>query len=93
MYLKCFIKYTRKYGRTKAKTQLLKSRQEDKRTSVKSNNHLKNTLKIINDEIEYNDNNLYFYCKYFDAKTKSIKKLSPNNTDLSSKHLSCIKKH
>ena len=47
---------------------------------------------MINDDNEQNDNNLFFYCKYFDAQTKSLKKLPQNRTDLSSKHLTCLKK-
>ena len=80
---------TRKYGRAKAKTS---ERNKTATNSVECNNRLKHTVEITNDEKEYNDNNLFFYCKYFDAKTKSIKKLPKNHTYLSRKHLISIKK-
>ena len=72
----------------------LRTSQKNKRAtdSVECSNRLKNTAETIIDEKEYNDNNLFFYCKYFDTKSTSLKKLPPNHKDLSSKHLTCIKK-
>ena len=85
---------TRKYGRARARSQLLRNNPKNKinKNLVESNSCLKNTVEIPSNEKEYNDKNLFFYCKYFDAKTKSIKKLPKNHIDLSSKHLICIKK-
>ena len=89
-----FFKLYRKYGRVKARLLLLTTNQKNiiVKDSLDCKNCLENTVEIIKNEKEYNDTNLFFYCKYFDAKTKSIKKLPPNHTDLFSKHISCIKK-
>ena len=55
--------------------------------------HFAKEMKLAHDqEKEYNDNNLFFYCKYFNMKTKSIKPLPSCFTELKNKYLTSFKK-
>ena len=52
---------------------------------------LDSTIRIpATEENEFTDNNLYFYCFYFDAKNKTVMPLPTNYTVLKNKHLESV---
>ena len=87
----------RKFGRTKSKTQLSKREQGRKSNSSTSttncNEPLKKAMKLSScEEDEYNDNNLYFYCFYYDKKSKRINVLPNNVRNLKNRYIKSLNK-
>ena len=75
----------------------LSKRNQKKRTNYSTRTigcgqHMKSSMKkLVHSEVEYNKHHLYFYCKYFDIKTKGIKVLPNNYAELKNKYLTSIK--
>ena len=82
-----------KFGRTAAKTQFLYREKSKLIRTSDSNEPLENAMKLaLSEEKEYNENNLCFYCKYFDVENKTVNVLPNTSRNLKNRYIKRIKK-